>query len=230
MNSRKNFTLIELLVVIAIIAILAAMLLPALNSAREKARMSKCIANMKQLGMAYSMYSDDYNEPVPNAVFTIPSTTNKRGWNWFIMSYLYPNLNYTESSNLNTYILNSTTVYSCPTVKPSFTVNSSKCPTYLYTKHDFTRLYHSGGGSGITWPNRSSTLIFMDGDNQNTGAWRWARTWSDAGYEHGGGPHGGFNNVTCWDGHVESVKVEPLAGSVINAMVGSRPQYEKYWN
>ena len=68
---QKNFTLIELLVVIAIIAILAGMLLPALNKARETARGAACISNLKQQGMGFNMYFTDNKEFCPTQSFTI---------------------------------------------------------------------------------------------------------------------------------------------------------------
>ena len=64
-NKRDGFTLIELLVVVAIIAILAAMLLPALSKARERARMSLCMNNLKEIGKAVFMYIGDYDEYIP---------------------------------------------------------------------------------------------------------------------------------------------------------------------
>ena len=63
----KNFTLIELLIVIAIIAILAAMLLPALNQARERARATTCMNNLKQNGSAFTFYADDNRGFIPLA-------------------------------------------------------------------------------------------------------------------------------------------------------------------
>ncbi|MCE5237309.1 DUF1559 domain-containing protein [bacterium] len=91
--SRRGFTLIELLVVIAIIAILASILFPVFARAREKARQTACVSNIKQLGMACAMYTQDYDELMPTEDYDINSNGdgNEVGidasWRGVIMPY-----------------------------------------------------------------------------------------------------------------------------------------------
>lgn len=115
-QKRRAFTLIELLVVIAIIAILAAILFPVFAQAREKARQTACLSNLKQIGLALSMYQSDYDSMYPPS--QLPSTVPNVSWPTMIAPYIKneqvfvcPDTTQTTFGPDKTYIVSTTKVY-----------------------------------------------------------------------------------------------------------------------
>ncbi len=219
-KTSRGFTLIELLVVIAIIAILAAILFPVFARAREKARQASCTSNLKQIGTAFMMYVQDYDEMFPDLLVGRDTSDPTRYVYWM--------------ENLMPYVMNDQ-VFRCPSVSWGG-VYSSGCINQGYGAVREVLGYAGGlGYNAADWggdPNKDSvgygqsiaemtapaeTILVIDAaywtcqrsywertDNTGTPTAEVANEYNNA-YYTVDSRHNGTANAAFADGHVKSL-------------------------
>lgn len=214
MSRRKGFTLIELLVVIAIIAILAAILFPVFAKAREAARKTSCLNNLKQIGIAVMAYTQDYDEVYPYDSYARNGSTT--------------NLNFPANDlfhypgRIQPYIKNFN-VYQCPSSSPAATP-ANMMFGYWSNGAIFASATNTGQPMAAVTAPADVVMAYdpLDKLNRQTIVmrphWNNSTTLTDSGSfntlvngDYRNGPHNDVMNVLYADGHCKALKNRALA-------------------
>jgi prepilin-type N-terminal cleavage/methylation domain-containing protein/prepilin-type processing-associated H-X9-DG protein len=228
-ENSKRFTLIELLVVIAIIAILAAMLLPALNKARDRGKATSCTNNLKSFGMGANLYFDDFR-----GILKICKTNFTDTWstNTLLISYMISRRNYpyafvpttvlcpTVAANSNARKFSSNSTYNASTmgfaanyVRPSFYGMVRGRDDAYNSSFDWNQNFNGYFNHVQYQVKRPSQKVFFvetnnytAADGTNEGSWVVKKSNADSNPAIGtvDYAHARKANVCYWDGHVKA--------------------------